>query len=252
MSHSVAPDRPTGAADVVGWVRAVAGWNRLPHVLAGIIVLLVVAHLVAVSVGLPPFGHAPPLAQRLWLLDEERNISTAFSAAQMGACALLSWLIARRVRRAGTNGSAGWFALGLVMAYLMLDEGLTIHEELDGVAAGRVPDWLQFDWVLVLGPLAVLAAIAFLPWLRGRRPRVRRGLLVGLGTFGLGAIGVEVLGSFLGSTSGFRSSGYLAASTVEEFLEMVGIAVVCVTLARRFASDDPPADLAGAAGHPER
>lgn len=61
-------------------------------------------------------------------LDNEANLPTWFSSAQLLAAGLISFLIHVDRRGAGEKFAVHWVGLGFVMLYLSLDETAGLHE----------------------------------------------------------------------------------------------------------------------------
>lgn len=154
----------------------------------------------------------------------EGNLPSLYSAALLLACALLLGLLARTVRPRRGIEARGWRTLAWVFAYLTADEYLHLHELLTAPLRHllRVDGVLHYAWVV---PYAVLGAgllAALLPFLRSLPPRVLTRLLAAAAVYVLGAAGLEMLGGLLDTRLGEAAPALLAASTLEEGLEMTG------------------------------
>jgi hypothetical protein len=158
-------------------------------------------------------------------LDHEANIPSWFQTGLLLLCAGVLWTTGDLARRSGEGRARGWHGLALIFAYLSLDEAASLHENLivplrEGLGLDGV---LTFAWVLVGGPLALLVALAYLPFLRAL-PRATARRMVGAGAVYLaGALLVELLGGQITSLGQDRTVLYAVVTTVEEVLEMSGL-----------------------------
>ncbi len=209
------------------------------------IAVLLLAHLAVATLravtGRPNAMGLVPLFD----LNSENNVPTLFSAlAILGAAALL-WATGAAARRAGEPGARIWQALGLLFVALALDESLALHERLSTPlrAVLHVGGAFHFAWVIPYFAGVVALAIVLRRFLLGLEPQLRRNLFVAAAVFLSGALVLEVLGSWISSTVGRRAPLYVAEVTVEEMLEMTGIALLVRALLsyheRRFGRRPP-------------
>lgn len=176
-----------------------------------------------------------------WLsVNREQNIPSLYSTLTILASALLCAGIAHRRRLQDESDARYWWALSLIFGLLGLDESLAAHEGFIGPLRKLLdirggPLW--HAWVLPGIAVVAIFVFVFLRFLR-RLPRsTRRGLWMAGIVYVSGAIGVEVLGGWYAADHpGIHLSGttdyltYLLMVTVEETLEMVGIAILLFTL----------------------
>ena len=201
------------------------------------ILLLVIAVLVALSTAtrmivlyVPDFPLRDSTANLLYV-DFEQSLPTLFSSLLMLVGALLCAVIAHGRRRQGTSEVRHWAALSLIFGLLAIDEFASLHEHLIkpfrrllDIEGGP----LLWAWVVPATLAVTVFVVVFLPFL-GRLPRsTRRGLWAAGVLFVSGAIGMEMLtGTFSLQTTDIN---YVLSATVEETLEMLGIAFFLSTL----------------------
>lgn len=206
---------------------------RLPvtHLRRGVWVLVGTAvalgllrELVVAVVGLDsPLGMLRPFN-----VDDEASVPTWIATTLLlsGAVAWGATALARRGEPVG-RVAAG---VAVVMLLASVDEGSSLHETVreplrDGLGLGGA---LQFAWVLVGAPILVGLVVALLR-VRDRLPAdVARTLLVGAVVFGLGAVGMEVVGGQVAETAGRESIAWGISTVVEESLELVGAGLAVV------------------------
>lgn len=117
--------------------------------------------------------------------------------------------------------------LACVFAGLSIDEFAGIHELLNRPlrAALHTGGLLYFPWVLVGAGVALTMVAAFGRLVLAQPPPVRSPLIVAAALFLSGAIGVEMLAAPYYETVGKATLIHSLLVTLEEFLEMSGVAV---------------------------
>lgn len=176
------------------------------------------------------FGLNAPWFSRsgsLFSIGGEHNLPTWFSSIQLAFAAFLALLIFRDRRSESDRFAFFWGLLGLVMLYVSLDEAVCLHERLSlplrsTFGFGGV---LYYAWLVPGITLTVAFAIGSLPFLRAL-PRRTAGILMTAGLiFLLGAAGVEMAEGWLADSGNNRSLLFALLVTLEEALEMSGVAL---------------------------
>jgi hypothetical protein len=193
-------------------------------------------------------------------LDAESNLPTWYSSAMLFACAVLLARIAAVTRREGGRFAGHWRALSIVFAFLSLDEIARIHEHLGRLhEAWHTHGLFYFAWVIP-GAIAVLVFAAIFARFVFHLPAPIRWRFVAAGAvFVGGALVVEALGGWRAETMGMNNMTHSLIATVEEVMELTGVAWFLVTLLRhlgdpgrrgaaRAASADVAAGPVSAAG----
>jgi hypothetical protein len=177
-------------------------------------------------------------------VGNENGLATFFSVQNLLIAALLSYLLSINDQR---KQASRWKWLACVFAYLALDEATSIHEKFERLGYLLGPDSLiqqRHAWLLFGFPFALLCAALFLPLLY-QLPR-NTALLVALagGTFALGSLGFELLGSLMIARGvGAYSFAYDLRRLAEETLEMSGIALYNWTSIRLLCMERTTASL---------
>jgi hypothetical protein len=153
-------------------------------------------------------------------------------------------VIAARVRSAGGRFVGHWRGLSALFVVFSIDELAQLHEHF-----GRLQSlWhthgiLFFAWVI---PGAMFVAVVGLLYLRflGHLPeRTRRRVILAAMLFVGGALGVEALGGWRAETMGMNNMTHSCIATIEEVLEMTGVALFMVALMRHLAGEDADVTL---------
>jgi len=202
------------------------------------VIVPIIAFLVVVSVAgqywrIALHHHAGHWIVRQFSLDDELNIPTAYQAITLGCCALLLWTIAWRDRQLKRRHIVQWALLGAVFLLLANDEAFRIHERLGqfrddlpwGLGREFRTGWIMFALLFML----VLAFIYF-PFLY-KLPRRYAILFTVAGTIYVGgAVGMELAADPWVEAHGRDNMHYQLMSTLEETMEMTGIAIFLFAL----------------------
>ena len=163
----------------------------------------------------------------LFDLDIEGNIPTLYSALAMLFSAALLWFIAHLPQRGRDGKRAYWFGLALVMAFLAVDEGAVIHENLSDLLEEYMvaEGFLYFLWIIPYGIASLVLAGIYLRFVWALPAATRTLFIAGGSIFLTGAIGIEMFGARAADLHGTDSISYCVLYTFEEFFEMTGIVV---------------------------
>ena len=161
-------------------------------------------------------------------MDKEVNIPTLFSCLLLLFCAYLISLLSKYIKKEKDIEYKKWNILKWIFIFLALDEGLQIHEAfIISSIKPILPALLTIVWVVPYGILVIFGTSLFMPTIF-KLPKKIRNLILTSGTVYLsGAIGLEIIGSFLVRTGDIRLHGisYGLISTIEETMEMGGLII---------------------------
>ncbi len=162
----------------------------------------------------------------LFDLHAERNIPTLFSSLQLTLAGLLLFLIGSKHQSNGEKYIA-WLVLAAIFFFLAVDETAVIHERLsDPLRTILNPGGLlYFPWVIPYG-IAVLLIVAGFSRFLMQLPKPIGSWFIASGAIYIsGALGSEMLGARHKELFGSDNVAYAMYYTVEETLEMLGIAL---------------------------
>jgi|GEM_PF-1433180 len=165
----------------------------------------------------------------------EQNVPTIFSVLIWSAAAVTTGLIAHFEASSRSQFVGRWRALSLIFLFLAFDEGTTFHEHIGSLTE----DWLTpvgwiaptgylyFMWVAPYGALVMLLAGLYAPFLDALPSRTRWGLVLSAVIFLGGAMGVEMISASVYEQKAVRYSVlYAVLYSIEEFMEMLGVALL--------------------------
>lgn len=142
---------------------------------------------------------------------------------------LICWAAARRRR---DPSAGGWLLLGLCTAFAFGDESTYLHQSLAEVLNKKFhfTGPLTFAWTIVYWPMAAMASVVLLRYLRTMHARVRRILLPGGVLYVTGAILLEPVKSELADRFGQGSLQMALAAAISDSLQLIGLALLVSAL----------------------
>jgi hypothetical protein len=211
--------------------------------LAGALALVLLAaclNLLAIALQQRSGPAEADLAARLFLMDRERNVPTFLSFALIVFNAVMLAVLALGARSTRSRWRWHWAGLALLFLAMAFDEAAVLHEKLNGVFGSVAPHLpaLRHAWVIPASAFVAALGLVMLPFVRAISPAERRLVILAGCLYVGGAIGVEMAGAALARAQGLTGLGYLLASTLEETLEMAGMALFGYALLRLLAEPD--------------
>jgi hypothetical protein len=178
----------------------------------------------------------------------EHNIPTIYSTTQLIFAGFCSICVFKVLRVINLRDQYYWCTLGVVLIFLGFDEGATIHEAVGGLFNNRFESggYLYWLWVVPYGVLTAWFAAAYFPFLMRLPNKTRLGLVLSGAIFVGGAIGVEMISAAeyeAAKAAGVRSLKYYLLYSLEEFMEMFGIALFIYYVLDYLASLTPSIEL---------
>ncbi|GEO21396.1 hypothetical protein CQA01_19300 [Cyclobacterium qasimii] len=167
---------------------------------------------------------------RLFDFNQEANIPSFFTSIQFLIATILLLIITVYKKMSGKK-YMGWLGMTLVFSLLMLDEAVSIHEFLIGYLREKnnSSDFFYYVSVIVFGLVILGTTLIYIPFFNHLNRKLLFSMLLSAGIFLMGAIVFETLGENTFDANG-QSFGYRLIYTVEETLEMLGLAVFINTL----------------------
>lgn len=214
------------------------GADRLTRVLVSAMVLVLAAHTV-VAIGRLFFEVELNSLNQLFDVDQEANLPTFFNTALLLIVVVLSALAFRATGRKDRP----WRLLVFVFLFLALDESTQLHEKLVNTTRRALEPvtgdvgFLYFAWVVPYSLLLIGFAVVMFSFLARLPLRTRTGLVLSGAVYALGAVVCEMIGAdiaqpFASVQQALHAPAYVAISTLEETLEMVGLIMAIHALMR--------------------
>jgi len=178
-------------------------------------------------------------------VDAEANIPTWYSSATLFACGILLAAITARVNRRNGRYVDHWAWLSAIFCILSIDELAQLHEHLGRLhSIWHTHGLFYFAWVIPGAAFVALVGLAYVPFLAHLAAKTRWRFMVAGAIYVGGALGVEALGGWRAETHGMNNMTHSVVATVEEVMEMTGVAIFLVALMRELAGEGRPLELA--------
>lgn len=169
----------------------------------------------------------------LFFLDYESNIPTMYSVLSLLFCSIFLELIAN-VKRASREAYVNyWVVLSRFFLLFSIDEFATLHEKLaEPLQLGlNLSGFFHFAWVIPGTAFVFACLLIFTRFLIHLPTPTRRLFLLAGSLYVSGALGMEMIGGYyVGITGSHNNMLYAVVVTIEESLEMLGIAVFIYSL----------------------
>lgn len=164
----------------------------------------------------------------LFDIGREKNVPTLYSALSLAACAMALFTVAAAEREEAASFWAYWMGLAVCFAWLAIDEALRIHERTDEPLRAALKTSGEFCcfWIIPYGLFAIGFGAVYLRFLFGLPRHVAALFATAGAVFLAGAVGCELLEGREAELHGRPSVGVAVYVTLEEILEMTGIALL--------------------------
>lgn len=168
----------------------------------------------------------------LFYVDAEKNIPSFYSMSTLLFCSILLATIAYAKKVASNRYAPYWGALSIIFLGLSWDEAFSFHEQLiDPLrSALNTSGIFHFAWVIPGSIFVLLGLLAFWGFLCVLPKKTRHLFLIAGAIYVAGALGMEMINGYYASLYGKWNIVYAIITTLEEFCEMVGIAVFIYAL----------------------
>lgn len=188
--------------------------------LALVAALLAVVHVLVVVVYYKDVGGLRGEGLEFWHvaifdLDEEESFGTWFSTLLLFVAGILTLAHARERRAASDGRHPWWRVLGVGFCFLSMDEVVGLHEYMNSLMADTV-------WTEVGALIALVVALAYLPFLWSLRWRTGLLFAVAGALYLGGALGVEHATEWYAEQDLLDALPYNLWTALEETLEMAG------------------------------
>jgi hypothetical protein len=160
-------------------------------------------------------------------LDYEWNVPTLYSALALLFSSVLLGAIAYAKNLDSDRYKNHWKILSFIFLYLSLDEIGQLHEDLIYPMQKllNATGFFYFTWIVPFGFLVGIFLLSYSKFLFHLPVTTKKMFVAACALYIGGAIGMEMPGGYLASTTGVKTVPYVIVMTIEESLEMLGIVV---------------------------
>ncbi len=164
-------------------------------------------------------------------LNEEQNIPTWYSSTILLFCGVFLYIISSFKKDCQDKYYRHWLWLSIIFFYLSLDEAVSIHEELK-IRFFLEKDHILYDdsWIITFSILVPIFIFSYRKFILNLPSKTKKQFIIAGFIYLLGTMGMEIVGSFSQEFYGKASIVHGTVTTIEEFLEMIGIVIFINTL----------------------
>lgn len=168
----------------------------------------------------------------LFNIDAELNIPVVFAGLVLLICSILLAIIAYAKQLAEQPYVNHWRALSIIFLFMCIDEVIMLHEKTIEPLRDKLDTsgFLYYAWVIPGAIFVVTLLLAFLGFLTALPAKTRRLILIAGTVYLGGAIGMELVGGYYAELYSQYNIIYAIITTVEEFLEMLGLLIFIYAL----------------------
>ncbi|WP_114751190.1 hypothetical protein [Pleomorphovibrio marinus] len=161
--------------------------------------------------------------------DQENNFPSFFSAVAMliAAFCLFAIYLINRDKGMEYRFISPWLMLALVFVFLGFDEAVQIHESFETLTKEIFPFAQAFNraWIIPYAAAFLIGLVIFVPFFLKLPQSTRKYFIISGVIFISGAVGLEIVGGLYAKEHGTNNLGYGMLYTIEETMEMLGVAI---------------------------
>ncbi|MEG4453817.1 hypothetical protein [Microcoleus sp. N9_A1] len=190
--------------------------------------LAVLSFLSEMTVYFLPGSPSDNYLVKVFSVDSERNIPTAYSVLALLFSSLLLGTIAYAKNLDSSPYKNHWKILSFIFLYISIDEAGQLHENLINPMRSLLnatTGFLYFTWIVPFGFLVAIFLISYSKFMLHLPAPTKKLFVAACALYIGGALGMELVGGYQASTVGEDNIVYQIIVTLEESLEMVGIVV---------------------------
>ncbi len=204
---------------------------RVTRWLVAVAACLVVAHVATRLLGSPDDDDYLAGIGPFFDLDAEANLPTLYSTLTLLlAAAILAGLAS--LARDDRSRRPYWAGLAAIFALLAADEATQLHELVGGLIETRIvtTGFFYYSWIVPYGAMLLGLFLLYGRFLLRLPLRIRL-MIVGAGlAYATGVLGLEALAARHDELHGQDNRTFTILATIEEILEMGGIALFIYAL----------------------
>lgn len=206
--------------------------------LVGFAVIITLVSLIAAGTAISR-GEMSRGLVRLFNVSDEMSYPTWYSSLGLAASAvLLLACAAANPKEAGKRFGAHWLALAAIFGVMSADEIVGVHEVASNLLRRHfsLSGYMRHAWVFPALVFVAFVGAAYLRFLASLPRRTRNWFVIAAMVYVGGAAGVEMVGGKVADLYSTHSIPYVACTHLEEFLELLGIALFNAALLEHLAS----------------
>lgn len=160
----------------------------------------------------------------------ENNVPTWYASITLFLCSSLLSIIAIEKRAESDSYWLHWVILSFIFICISIDEMASLHNLFGKVLNLNTEGIFFFSWVVIGIPLVIILMLVYYRFLFHLPHNILRLFLLSGSLFVGGALGMELFDGWYASRHGTENITYWLLTSIEETLEMTGIAVFIYSL----------------------
>lgn len=171
----------------------------------------------------------------LFNVDQERNIPTFFSVILLLSATWQLYSISIQKSEKKNKYRFHWWLMTILFFFVTADEFMATHEMISEIVRDKyhVTGFLYYAWVIPFAMLVGGLTILYTPFIFRHLPKQTRNLMIVSAVLYIGgAIFMEMVGGYFYLQGGTENMTNAFLTTIEEGMEMTGIAVFIYTLSQ--------------------
>ena len=171
--------------------------------------------------------HGIALLDFIFNLDEEHNIPSFYSFAQLVTAGVLLMIIALHASGEKLRYASSWWLMVFLFFYIAVDELESIHERVDKYLRENfhTTGFFHFSWIIPAVILLLILGLILLKFVVNLPPLSRKRFLIAGSVYIVGAVGGDaVAGEYISIHGNGLGWPYVLEYHIEETMEMFGIA----------------------------
>lgn len=162
----------------------------------------------------------------LFNLDAEASVPTIYASFTLLLCSVLLAIIAKSKHHQGNYYRRHWTFLSIIFLYLAVDEGAKIHEISIDITRKllNTSGFFHYAWVIPAIFLFSIFSLIYFKFVLSLPSDIKFLFVLAALIFVGGALGIEMIGGQFVTLQG-KNAFYATIVTIEETLEMAGIAI---------------------------
>jgi len=166
----------------------------------------------------------------LFNFNGESNIPTYYSGITLFFSSLLLFVIA--INYKNTNQFYYWLGLSMIFVLISFDELSQIHERISYILQHQLntSGILFFAWIIPYGISILIIGVFYIKFLFGLPRETKRLFILSAIIFIGPVLLLEMIEGYFVDIYGYETILHYSATTLEELLEMIGVAVLIYAL----------------------
>jgi len=199
--------------------------------LISISISFVILHIIGQAVQLSGILQSSGVID-LFNLEKEFNLPTLWSSILLLIACTLLYATALLARKQNHEFIFHWRLLSFIFLMLALDETIGFHEKIGGNIGNlfQTSGIFYYSWLIPALIFVIILTFFYLRFLFSLPSDIRNLFIISGSIFIGGAVGLEMIESYMAEAGEYMSPLYNVCVVLEEFMEMLGVTIFIYSL----------------------